>query len=228
MDLRNIGENFRNKWTLFVYYGIRVLLAFAALGFLWERDWASVFAILFVGALIMTPPFLKGYYKVYLPFAVELGIVVFIFLTLFLGWIEQFYDRIPLWDKFLHFQSGLLLATTGFVLVYVLNEQHTKRLSLSPGFVAFFATTFSIAMAVVWEIFEFVADTVTRDTYWQEVGVADTMNDLIANVVGALMIAVVGYFWMRHRERLPFTPRLLRTLGKRVRRAILLDRPEDA
>lgn len=226
-ELIQVRENFRNRWTLFLYYSMRVLVGLAALGFAWERDWASVFATGFIAALMFVPPFLKDYYKVYLPFALELGIVAFIFLTLFLGWIEQFYDRIPLWDAFLHFQSGLLLGATGYVLVYILNEQHTKKLSLSPGFVTFFATTFSIAVGVLWEIFEFAADTVSQGTYWQADN-TDTMYDLIANAVGTLIIGIVGYIWMRHRERLPFTPRLLRVWGKKVTDAIRAERARDA
>jgi hypothetical protein len=219
-DFRDIAENYRNRWTLFVYYGIRALLAVAVVGFAISGNWASAFATAFTGTLILIPPFLKGYYKVYVPFALELGIVVFTFLTLFLGWVIEFYHRVPQWDKFLHFQSGLLLATAGFVLVYILNEQHTPRLSLSPGFVSFFATTFSIAMAVLWEILEFVADLIQGDSYWQGATVTDTMIDLIVNLIGAVIIATTGYFWMRHRARLPFTPRLLHNFRTRVSAAI--------
>ena len=227
-ELIQIRENFRNRWTLFAYWGMRVLVGVAALGFAWERDWASVFATLLIAALMFVPPLLKEYYKVYLPFALEFGIVAFIFLTLFLGWIEQFYDRIPLWDAFLHFQSGLLLGATGYVLVYILNEQHTRKLSLSPGFVTFFATTFSITVGVLWEIFEFVADTISTTTYWQGNDLGDTMYDLIANAVGTLIVGIVGYIWMRHRQRLPFPPRLLRIFSARVKSAILKDHSQDA
>ncbi|OGG58334.1 hypothetical protein A2853_00235 [Candidatus Kaiserbacteria bacterium RIFCSPHIGHO2_01_FULL_55_17] len=214
----NISENYRNKWTLALYWSMPFLVAIAALAFAVRGDWASAFATLFIGALMFVPPFLKGYYKVYLPFALELSIVAFIFLTLFLGWMANFYDRIPLWDKFLHFQSGLLLAATGYVLVYTLNEQRRERLALSPGFVSFFAFMFSVAMGALWEIIEYAADLVWPGNYWQGFGITDTMNDLLADAVGALIISIIGYFWMRRRARLPFTPRFLQVFKERLKK----------
>lgn len=224
----NISENYRNKWTLALYWSMPFLVAAAALAFMAQREWASAFATVLVGLLMFVPPLLKGYYKVYLPFALELGIVVFIFLTLFLGWIADFYDRIPLWDKFLHFQSGLILAATGYVLVYTLNEQKRERLALSPGFVSFFAFMFSVAMGALWEIFEYAADRVWPGNYWQGIGIADTMNDLVADAVGALIISIIGYFWMRHRLRLPFTPRLLQIVKERLKEVRFVKKKESS
>jgi len=221
MDEARVVDHYRNRWTLTLYWSMPFLVALAALAFAVRGDWASAFATLFIGALMFVPPFLKGYYKVYLPFALELSIVTFIFLTLFLGWIADFYDRIPLWDKFLHFQSGLLLAATGYVLVYTLNEQRRERLALSAGFVSFFAFMFSVAMGALWEILEYAADLVWPDSYWQGIGVADTMNDLVADAVGAL---IIGYFWMRRRARLPFTPRFLQLFKERLKKVAPLVR----
>lgn len=210
--MENIADAYRNRATLFVYYAMRVLVILAAILFLIREDWESFAATLFVAALMSIPSFVKARYRIYLPFAVDIGIVTFIFISLFLGNIEDLYGQIQLWDKFVHFQSGLLLSVTGFVLVYTLNETKTASLDLSPGFVAFFAVVFSLAIGAVWEIAEFAMDTFLH-TVWQA-SIADTMWDLIADGSGALVVSIIGYFWMYRHRRLPFTPRLLMLIEK--------------
>ncbi|MBI4093907.1 hypothetical protein HY417_03000 [Candidatus Kaiserbacteria bacterium] len=212
MDPDSISEAYRNRYTLFVYYGLRVAMLIASLYFFVEGDFASVFSTLFVLVLISAPAILKHRYRFYLPFALDFGIVCFVFATLFLGHLANFYDYIPLWDKFVHFQSGLILGVTGFVLVYTLNEQESIHLDLSPGFVAFFAVTFSLAIGVAWELVEFVADSFFT-IKWQD-GNIDTMWDLIADGTGALIVSIVGYFWMFRQARLPFTPRVFKFFQK--------------
>lgn len=212
MDINSIAEAYRNRYTLFVYYGLRAAILIAALYFALRGDWASVFSTVLVFALMSVPSVLKYRYRFYLPFALDLSIVGFVFATLFLGHLANFYDYIPLWDKFVHFQSGLILGVAGFVLVYTLNEQESIHLDLSPGFVSFFSVTFSLAIGVVWELVEFTADSLVG-VGWQN-GNADTMWDLIAAGAGALIVSVAGYFWMYRQARLPFTPRLFRFFRK--------------
>ena len=222
MDRASIVEAYRNRWTLFIHYGLRASILAATGYFAFRGDWASVFSTVLVFILMSAPSVLKYRYRFYLPLALDLGIVGFVFATVFLGHVANFYDSVPLWDKFLHFQSGLLLGVTGFVLVYTLNEQKSVHLDLSPGFVSFFAVTFSLAIGVVWEIVEFAGDFYFLET-WQN-GNADTMWDLIAAGAGALIVSVAGYVWMLREARLPFTPRLFRFFRKKKKQALPRDR----
>lgn len=213
MDIAQIRDSYKNRLTLLIYWGLLALTLLAAAGFLWLGEWRSALATAFILALMLVPSILKERYRIYIPFALEFGVVLFIFLTLFLGWVAEFYDSIPFWDKFLHFQSGFLLGASGYVLVYVLNEHKRFHLNLSPGFVSFFAVTFSLAIGAVWEMFEFVADAFSHTTYWQN-GNTDTMLDLVADGAGAVIVAVIGYFWMHRHKRLPFTPWILQILQR--------------
>jgi len=213
MNPDTISEAYRNRWTLLIYYGLRAAILVAAGVFVYEGDWASVISTIFVFVLMSAPAALKYRYRFYMPFALEFGIVGFIFITLFLGHLANFYDYVPFWDKFVHFQSGLILGVAGFVLVYTLNEQETIHLDLSPGFVSFFAVTFSLAIGVVWEVIEFAFDA-ALGLSWQN-GNTDTMWDLLADGTGAVIVSVIGYFWMHRKARLPFTPRLFRLFRKK-------------
>lgn len=211
-----IRDGYRNRATLLFYWGLHALVLVATVIFLLWGDWQSAIGAALILALMLVPAVLKGRYRLYLPFTLELAIVVFIFLTLFLGGVARFYDWVPFWDKFLHFQSGLLLGAVGYVLVYILNEHRKTHLNLSPGFVSFFAVAFSLTIGVIWEVVEFIID-VAFATHWQ-LHNADTMMDLIADGVGALIISIAGYFWMYRYKRLPFTPWLFRVLKDKLKK----------
>ncbi len=203
-------NDYRNAWTLFLYYGMRFLVFVATCIFLWRGDYETALATLVVIILMTIPSFLKDRHLLSLPFILDFAIVLFIFLTVFLGAIGKFYEEVPFWDKFLHFQSGLLLGASGYIVVYLLNAHKKFTIDVSPGFLTMFSVTFSLAIGVLWEIFEFSGDAY-YGSHWQG-GNTDTMWDLIANGIGAIIISTVGYFWMYRHRRLPFTPWLLRML----------------
>ncbi len=206
-------NDYKNAYTLFIYYSIRLLVLVAALIFLWRGDYETALSTLLVTLLMMLPSFLKDRHLLALPFILEFSIVLFIFLTVFLGAIGHFYEEVPFWDKFLHFQSGLLLGASGYIVVYMLNAHKKFTIDVSPSFLTMFSISFSLAIGVLWEIFEFGGDSIF-DGGWQGDN-TDTMWDLIANGIGALIINTAGYFWMYRHRRLPFTPWLLRVLHKR-------------
>lgn len=211
VDDLHVSKAYRNGVTLSVYYTMDALVLIAVGVFVWRGNLESALSAGIIFLLMFVPSILKERYRLYLPFAIEFGIVVFSFSTLFLGEVARFYYYVPFWDKFTHFQSGLLLGASGYVLVYILNEHKKISLDLSPLFVSIFAIAFSLAIGAGWEIFEFAGDTFSGN-HWQTDG-ADTMWDLIADLVGALIISIVGYFWMHRHKRLPFTPWVLRILG---------------
>jgi len=213
--IREIQDGYRNWVTLSIYYGMCALVLVAAGVFLLRGDWEAALSTVFIFLLMLVPSIVKGRYQLYLPFALEFGIVGFTFLTLFLGGIARFYDWVPFWDKFLHLQSGFLLGAAGYVVVYILNENKKTPLNLSPGFVSLFAVTFSLAIGVVWEVSEFFGDAVFGSS-WQPT-ISDTMWDLIADGAGALVMSIAGYFWMYRHKRLPFTPWLF--LKEKLRNA---------
>lgn len=201
-----------------VYYGMRVLVGGAIAVFLWYGDWAFAFYSSLILLAMVIPSHVKEAYRIYLPFELDFALVVFIFLSLFLGSLNGFYLRFWWWDGMLHFASGILAGIVGFLLVYILNAtQAREKLQLNAGFIALFSFAFALAVAVIWEIWEFSGDVLFG---WasQESGWPDTMGDLIVATCGALIVSSIGYAWMRRRLRIPFTPRLLNTLQYRGRK----------
>jgi uncharacterized membrane protein YjdF len=73
---------------------------------------------------------------------------------------------------------------------------------MRPGFIAFFAFCFAIAVGALWEIFEFAMDELVGTNMQKPFlgdpsGLTDTMWDLIVNALGALAIALFGYLYMK-------------------------------
>jgi hypothetical protein len=181
-----------------------VVVLLVLLLFIYRREWELILSTSFILILMFTPSLLKRHFEVYIPFIVRLWIVSFIFFTLFLGEIGRLYANIPLWDKFLHFESGFLISTSGYILIYTLNNHKEGMLLLSPFFITLFAISFSLALGVIWEVIEFAID-VFFGTTWQDNN-TDTMIDLIADGTGALIIGLIGFIWMNKHKRLPLTP----------------------
>jgi hypothetical protein len=220
VDLIEYLPNLReNRITLFVYYGMRALVFVASVMFAVGGDWSLALIAILVFVVMLVPSLLKRQWRLYLPFALDFSIVLFLFCTLLLGQLLRFYQLVPWWDKFLHFQSGLLLSVTGFVLVYILNEHEKSPLDLSPGFLALFAVTFAITFGALWELWEYGIDILFHTYYWQGgsavSAIGDTMDDLLADTIGAIIVSTIGYFWMYRYKRLPMTPWFLRLLRRK-------------
>lgn len=156
----------------------------------------NAFLVGFILVLTLVPLLLGRSLAVYVPPEFELVAVVFLFASLFLGKVHGFYFRYPWWDEALHSISGFLLGVLGLLLVHVLNEEPGVEISMRPGFVALFAFVFSLAMGAVWEIFEFGMDGLFG-LDMQRGSLSDTMSDLIVDTVGALVVAVLGYNYLK-------------------------------
>ena len=138
--------------------------------------------------------------------------IAFLYCAIFLGEVRSFYYAVPHWDTILHTMSGAMLGALGFSLVSILNEEKSVPMQLSPGFVAFFAFCFALACGAVWEIYEFVVDGMlgmnmqkfATDQGVQFVGheaIRDTMEDLMVDAAGALVICLIGALFLRRKKR---------------------------
>lgn len=192
-----------HRW---VTRALQTIMILAALIAIYERQWLNAVIVAAIFGLCALPGVLSRRMKVYIPPEFELLTILFIFASLFLGEIGGYYERFWWWDVMLHTASGLLLGILGFLLVYVLNSQPHVRLHMTPGFVAFFAFVFAVAVGAIWEIFEFTMDSLfgmnmQKPMLGDESGLTDTMFDLIVDTLGALIISLIGYAYMKQNTR---------------------------
>lgn len=165
-----------------------------------------VFLVVALMGLILAPMVLRRLRAITIPSEIHVVIVLFVFASLFLGEIRDYYERIWWWDLALHSSAGLLLGMLGFLVVYMLNEDEKVDLHMKPSFVALFAFMFSVGSGCLWEIFEFSMDrifglTMQKPMLGDPSGLTDTMWDMIVNTIGAAIISLAGWRYMRREHK---------------------------
>lgn len=167
---------------------------------------------LFGAVVIFLPKKVEDHFEIDIPNMIEIIYFIFLYCAIYLGEVQNFYFRVPFWDNILHFFSAAMFGALGFILVDFLTGIEKLNLRLSPFFVSFFAFCFSITCGVVWEIYEFLADgllgtnmqkfvTYAGETLIGREAIRDTMEDFIVNTLGALLVVVFGYFYLRKKRK---------------------------
>lgn len=151
---------------------------------------------LIIMAVTFTPLMMARFFHIRIPLEFDTIAVIFIYMSLFLGEVQDFYQRFWWWDLVLHGSSGFLLGITGFLLVYVLNQNRKIDMHLSPLFIALFAFMFAQGLGSLWELFEFAMDRLFG-LNMQKSGLVDTMTDLMINAIAALTISLLGYGYLK-------------------------------
>jgi len=192
-----------DKW---ISLSLKLFLAIGVVMELLQGNWLNAAAT--TGIIVVAfIPMLVGYrFHVRIPAEFEVLAVLFVYASLFLGEVQGYYLKYWWWDIILHMGSGLILGIFGFLLVYVINEHEDLELHMKPSFVALFAFMFSIGIGTIWEIFEFTLDQALGMTT-QGNSLVDTMSDLIIDGIGALVISVLGYSYLRKPREESFLER---------------------
>jgi uncharacterized membrane protein YjdF len=181
---------------------LRLIIAIGLAFSVYEQQWQNTAVISGILLLTMLPAIVGRGMNVFIPAEFELLTITFIFAALFLGETRDYYERFWWWDIALHSTSGGLLGILGVLLVYVLNQNPRIEMQMQPGFVAFFAFCFAVAVGTQWEIFEFAMDrlfglNMQKPMLGDPSGLTDTMWDLIVNTLGALAVTLASYFYMK-------------------------------
>ncbi|MDD4494597.1 MAG: hypothetical protein PHV32_09690 [Eubacteriales bacterium] len=127
---------------------------------------------------------------------------IFLFCSVFLGEILNFYYRFGFWDTILHGFSGAMLGALGFIIVESLNRSKRGYVRLSPLFIALFSFCFAIAAGALWETLEFTFDGILKLNMQKYAlrdktlligreALSDTMFDIIVDVSSALLVSAV-------------------------------------
>lgn len=168
------------------------------------RSWPSLMISMITLILTWLPIAYSDRFGIKIPIRFATTAVIFIFATLFLGEVGDFYERFWWWDVILHTGSALAFGIVGFVLIFMLFEG--DRFAAPPFALAFLSFCVAMAIGGVWEIFEFAMDQ-AFGLNMQKSGLIDTMWDLIVDALGALTAAVTGYYYLKE----PSEPGALRS-----------------
>jgi hypothetical protein len=164
---------------------------------LWEQQWPLAGIAVATFVMTLAPLVLVSRLGVRLPWSFVVGITAFIFATIFLGEAADFYLRFWWWDGMLHLGSALGFGILGFLLVFMLFQG--DRYAAPAWALAFIAFSFAVTIGALWEIFEFAVDS-AFGLSMQETGLADTMGDLVVDVIGASAGAAAGWLYLHGRS----------------------------
>lgn len=245
------------KSSIIVYIVLRTLVIFSMVRQILRGDLNNAFLCVLSLVLFTLPGVFQKKFKIKVPNLLEIIIYLFIYSAEILGEIHNFYGHIPAWDTILHTLNGFLCAGIGFSLVDLLNE-NSKKIKLSPIYVAIVAFCFSMTVGVCWEFFEYSADKIVKtdmqkdvlvqeistvyldpnkenktvllknigktiiydknnneiaviDNGYLDIGINDTMKDLLVNFVGAVVYSILGYFYIKNRDKYKFASNFIPT-----------------
>lgn len=200
----------QNKYDIINYLIILSLLIAFPIS-LWEGYWYNAFLTLLAFILILFAWKGQERYEVYLPGELQLTVILFIYIGLFLGGAVNFYDTYPWLDSVMHFTSGLGLGFVGFLIPYSLYK--TGKLEAPPVLLAIFGFSFALSLGSLWEMYEFGMDSFfsldmqraedleqVYGVFKTRLGLLDTMKDLLLNAGGTLIASFTGYLYLKKGE----------------------------
>ena len=164
---------------------------------LFLQDWSSVFVAGITIGISLYMIRLSQTSDFHIPKSLLTASLVFIYATLFLGELNDFYEMFWWWDVVLHTGSAIGFGIIGFTVLVILFKQ--KKVAATPIVVSVFAFSVALAIGALWEIFEYAVDQ-TLGTNMQKNGLQDTMWDSIVDSIGAFIAATAGYFYLKKQD----------------------------
>ncbi|WP_211750389.1 hypothetical protein [Paenibacillus sp. Marseille-Q4541] len=132
-----------------------------------------------------------------LPQALRFSVLIFITITMMLANLFNMYAVIPYLDKIEHLLSGVILFFAGqFIIVKMAKRKGLG--SLPSNIIIWFSLFFSVAMAGMWEIYEFTVDHLFG-LKSQNGSLPDTMFDIICGTMGAVFASF--YLLIKNKEK---------------------------
>ena len=127
----------------------------------------------------------------------QLVILIIIYGSLYLGEIRGLYSGVW-WNILLKGVAGIALSFIGLTVVLTLENE--ELLDASSFILILLSFSVSFMLGALWEIMEFILDTVFNFNL-QGLGTGVTTHDLLINAIAALMVSVGGYFYTKKGGR---------------------------
>ena len=143
--------------------------------------------------ITMVPALLERNYRV--PLDPWLGLWITLAVVLHTLGSAGLYAQVGWWDSLTHAMSASLVAGVGYTFARGV-DLHSDQVSLPKQFFFVYVLVVVLAFAVFWELFEFGLDLLAEETGvtmpLAQFGLDDTVNDLMFNSLGAVLVAVFG------------------------------------
>ena len=180
----NLIKADKNIFLLKIALVVVVLIIFA--NQLGHRDVVGLAGVLAMIPLLFLVDGIEHVTKRKISHGLELAYLFFILISAIIGTGLKVYDMGLVYDKVVHFCSGVLI-------VFAVRELWDKEIAKQRALIKFlFYVGIAALIAVTWETYEFTIDRLFGTDMQKviESGVADTMIDMISSVSGAIVTFV--------------------------------------
>lgn len=184
--MNNLKFNYHNVFLI----SFRFLTLFYGIYFLITKDIGNLLYCLLIFLISILVEFLFNKTNITSSLFLRFLVQFFIFLSMFIGHVNEMYTYIASWDDILHLLSGFIIAV--FALLIITTFFKTNSIEGNHKFfVGFFILIFGVACSGFWEIFEFTTDTLFSLSS-QNGSLNDTMMDMINGSIGPFLFFLVS------------------------------------
>ena len=170
--------------------GFIVLILCASI---FTRDIFYVFGPAMILFLTLIPVILERKVKITIPWWLTFLIVLSLYIHLAGEYFEWYLLFYPYYDKIAHVISGVTVALIGFTAVLLL-DRYTEN-NFNRVLIVIMIIMFTMAFGAFWEIYEFLVDTFLGGDLQH--GNTDTMLDMMFVLLGGVIVAGTGNFYLR-------------------------------
>lgn len=177
----------------------------------------SVFCFIFTHLWDMFQVFGNGSFIEEVPPLSQTMLNLIIFIGIVIGSYLELFDKVWWFDIFMHIMSGFVCAVFGYDFAVIIQR---KKGQCAATLAAIFSIMFALSIAVGWEFYEFLMDTLhgtnlqlakegaetamfDLSKYHNEygyLGLFDTMTDMMMNALGGL-IGMIFMIILRNRKK---------------------------
>ncbi len=160
----------------------------------------SIMFTAFIGFFLTCIPYLIEHrIGVTLPWEVNFLIAFSVFLHV-AGYSQYLYILLyPYYDKVAHFVTSITVGVLAFVSILLIDRFSCTKLERWQIF--FYIVIFTMAIGSFWEIYEYLMDTFFGSylTKLLQHGLDDTMIDLITDLLGGVVVAAFGTWYIQKK-----------------------------
>ncbi len=157
-----------------------------------KNDYLWTFFIILMVLISFIPNLIRFFTKIHLFYLLDIFIALsLIFHTgngLFNGC-----DIHPIYNKFTHFFSSIVVAFIIFIILTVISEDIKKQRTK----ILIDVVLYTMAFGVIWEFLEWLTDYFFN---WNsQLGLFDTMGDLLSDTLGGIFMIILGLFLIKSK-----------------------------
>lgn len=212
-----------SMWKVWLLWILRVITLGIALHQIFLGNHLLGIVTLMCFFILTLPSFFMIGLVRFFPIEIEILLFIMVFIQFVLGEINGLYYKQPLFDKFVHLSIPFLISILAFLIVYVMYR--TGRLKVSP--VAISILVFLIAMGIggIWEVVEYAIEFLRKNYFhnWVvfqgslvEDAYTDTMNDLVADMIGSLLGIFFAVKYIDYHKDTPRMKQMITEVKKEI------------